>query len=100
MPVCFLRRDRKGMDQDGRGDEEELGGAETEENIIRIYCRGKFIFNKRKTNLLKFIVYVYFQHIYICYIQNYMFLMPHTKRLTLILVIFRLQKQTRGFLLT
>lgn len=37
------------MDLDGRGGEEELGGKEGGETIIRIYCiRKKSIFNKRK----------------------------------------------------
>lgn len=37
---CFLVRDRKTMDPDGRGGEEELGG----ESVIRVYCMGKIYF--------------------------------------------------------
>jgi hypothetical protein len=47
-------RDRKGMDPEGRGGREELGGVEGEVYIIRIDCmRKKSIFNKRNTNLKK-----------------------------------------------
>jgi hypothetical protein len=50
----FLMRDRKGMDPEGRGGREELGGVEGEVYIIRIDCmRKKSIFNKRNTNLKK-----------------------------------------------
>lgn len=48
MPICFLRRDRKDVDLDGRGKGEGqgvLGGGET---VIRIYCTEKRIFNKSK----------------------------------------------------
>lgn len=45
----FLMRDRKGMDPEGRGGREELGGVEGEVYIIRIDCmRKKSIFNKRE----------------------------------------------------
>lgn len=38
MPVCFLIRNIKNMDLDGRGGWEDLEGAGEEENIMRIYC--------------------------------------------------------------
>lgn len=42
-------RDRKGVDTDGRGCVEELGGVEGGETIFRLYCvRKKSMFNKRK----------------------------------------------------
>jgi hypothetical protein len=39
MPVCFLRRNRKGRDPHGREEEEEeeLGRVEGGETILRIY---------------------------------------------------------------
>jgi hypothetical protein len=41
-------RDRKEVTPDGMGGEEELGGAEGRETVIRIYCmRKESIFNKR-----------------------------------------------------
>jgi hypothetical protein len=36
LEVCFLMRDRKGVDSGGRGDGEELGGVEGGESISRI----------------------------------------------------------------
>ena len=42
-------RDRKGVDLDGKGREEALGGVGGEETITRLYCmRKESIFNKRK----------------------------------------------------
>lgn len=41
MPVCFLKRDRKSVDQDERGDGEEWGGVPGELTVIRIYCMEK-----------------------------------------------------------
>lgn len=49
--VCFLMRDRKGVDSDGRRGEEELGEVE-EETVIRIYCI-KNSFNERENFLKK-----------------------------------------------
>lgn len=48
LDVCFLGRDRKGVDLMSREvgrDWEVLGERET---IIRIYCMKKYIFNKKK----------------------------------------------------
>lgn len=33
--VCFITRERKRLDPDGRGDEEDLGGAAGEETVIK-----------------------------------------------------------------
>lgn len=47
---CFLI-DRKGVDPDGRGGGEELGGGERGKTVIRIYYvrqKKKSIFSKRK----------------------------------------------------
>jgi hypothetical protein len=44
MSVYFLRRDRKGVDPDGRGCGEGVGGAEEGETIIRIYYMNKIYF--------------------------------------------------------
>jgi hypothetical protein len=42
-------RDRKGVDLEGRGGGEELGGVEGGKTIIGIYCtREESILNKRK----------------------------------------------------
>ena len=52
MPVCFLMRDRKCIDPDGRRGVEKLGGIQRRETIIKIYCIEKSIFkktNKKKT---------------------------------------------------
>lgn len=47
-PVCFLIRDTKGVDPDGRSGREELG-EEGGKTIIRIcFVRKKTIFNKMK----------------------------------------------------
>lgn len=47
-PVCFLMRDRKGENLNGRGDRKELEGEEGRETKIRIYyVRKKSIFNTR-----------------------------------------------------
>ena len=45
MPVCFLTRDRKGVDTDKRGDGEELGGVGGWETIIKIYWVKKDLFS-------------------------------------------------------
>lgn len=37
MPVCFLLRDGKGVDQGGRGCREDLEGVEGREIIISVY---------------------------------------------------------------
>ena len=34
-------RDRKGVDPDGRGGREKLGGVEEVDTVIRIYCMRK-----------------------------------------------------------
>jgi hypothetical protein len=50
--ICFLRRDRTGMDLDGRGGGKKLGGVEGKEARIRIYCMKKNLFSiKEKENL-------------------------------------------------
>jgi hypothetical protein len=41
MPAYFLRRDSKGVDPDGRGSGEELGGEGEEKTAITIYCMKK-----------------------------------------------------------
>lgn len=48
LEACsFLTRDRKGVDWDGRGGGEGLGGVEGGETIIRIYyVRNESIFNE------------------------------------------------------
>ena len=39
MAVCFIRRDRKGLDTEERGGREKLGSIGGGKNtIIRIYC--------------------------------------------------------------
>jgi hypothetical protein len=49
MPVCFLTRDRKGVDPDGRGDMEALRDVEGGKTVSRVYyMRKKAIFNKRE----------------------------------------------------
>jgi hypothetical protein len=48
VPVCFLRRDRKGVHLYGRGGGEKLGGIEGGETVISTYCMKKSIFKKRK----------------------------------------------------
>lgn len=46
MPFCFLQRDRKHADMDGRGDEEVLGRIRNcSQNILH---EKETIFNKRK----------------------------------------------------
>lgn len=42
MLVYFLIGDRKGVDSDGRGGREELGGVEGGKTVIMIYCERKF----------------------------------------------------------
>ena len=45
-------RDRKGVDLEEIGDEEELGGVEKGETIIRIcYVRKKYLFSIKENNL-------------------------------------------------
>lgn len=44
MPLCFCRRDRKGVDLDGRRGGENL----REENINRIHCMQKNSFRQKK----------------------------------------------------
>jgi hypothetical protein len=46
--LCFLMRDRKGVNLDRKGGRKELGGAEGGKTTIRMYCvKGKSIINKR-----------------------------------------------------
>lgn len=47
LEACyFLMRNKKGVDLERRGGGEELGGVETVETILRIYCvRKESIFN-------------------------------------------------------
>lgn len=47
-PVSFLMRDRKEMDPDARGGEEDLGGLEGRERGSRIYYIRNIYFNKRE----------------------------------------------------
>lgn len=42
MPVCFLTKDRKGVDLSERGGREGLGGGVGREIIIRLYCMKKY----------------------------------------------------------
>lgn len=42
MSGCFLTRDRKNVDADGRGEEEEFGWVGEGETIIRIYTKMYF----------------------------------------------------------
>lgn len=37
LDVCFLIKDRKGVDMDGRGDGTELGAVEGRDTVIRKY---------------------------------------------------------------
>lgn len=50
MPVCFLMRDRRGKDQDGREDREKLEGILGRETVSRIYFikKKKTIFSTRR----------------------------------------------------
>lgn len=49
---CFLVRDRKGVDPEGRGSGEELGGVKGGKIIIKIYCMWKeTIFNKEENEI-------------------------------------------------
>jgi hypothetical protein len=41
MPVCFLVRDRNGVDLDERRGREELGGVEGGETMVQIYYMRK-----------------------------------------------------------
>jgi hypothetical protein len=43
-PVCYLRRDKKGKNPDGRGGIEDLRGFGKRETIITIYFMKKFYF--------------------------------------------------------
>jgi len=48
MHVCFLMRDRKGVDHDGRGAGKELGGVgEGKPQSEHIIWKKKSVFNKR-----------------------------------------------------
>jgi hypothetical protein len=44
VPVCFLTRDRTGVDPVEFGGREEIGGVERRETIMRIYCLKKIYF--------------------------------------------------------
>jgi hypothetical protein len=46
LDVCFLMRDRKGTEPDGRGCEKELGGVGGGETVISLYCMKKSLFSK------------------------------------------------------
>lgn len=48
MPFCFLRRDRRTVDSDGRGGREDIGGIGKGEVVIRIYCMKKLFSTKEK----------------------------------------------------
>lgn len=48
--VCFLRRETKAMNLDGRGDREKLGGIGGEETIIRKYLMKK-TFSKKNLKI-------------------------------------------------
>lgn len=45
MLVCFLTKDRKDVEPDGRGSREELGKGNHNQNIL---YEKKYFFNKRK----------------------------------------------------
>lgn len=47
-------RDGKGVDPNGKGCEEKLGGAEGKETIIMIYCVGEKLFSIIEINKVKF----------------------------------------------
>lgn len=52
LDVCLLKRDREGVDLDGRKDMEQLRKVERGEDIvIRIYYKKKNILNKKKVYL-------------------------------------------------
>lgn len=48
MPGCFLTRDRKNVDADGRGEEEEFGWVGEGETIIRLYTKNVFQIKRKK----------------------------------------------------
>lgn len=48
MTVCFLMRERKGVDLGGRGGREDFGVAGEQETVIRIYYMKNLFFNKGK----------------------------------------------------
>lgn len=48
LDACFLMGSKKGVDLEGEGDGEKLGGIERGEILIRIQCMKIFIFNKGK----------------------------------------------------
>lgn len=51
-PVSFLMRKRKGMDPDGKGGGEDLGGGEdVGQTVIKTYMRKDSILNKVQINL-------------------------------------------------
>lgn len=41
MPICFLRKDRKGVDANGRESGKELGEGVGGKDTFRIYCMKK-----------------------------------------------------------
>ena len=52
MSICFLIRDRRGVDLDGKWDGEELGGVKGWEMIIRIYYVENLFLVKEKSHTL------------------------------------------------
>lgn len=46
MSVCFLRRDRKGVNTNVRESGKELGEGVGGKDTFRIYCMKKTIFNR------------------------------------------------------
>lgn len=51
-PVCFLLKDRKGVDLLGRDSGEELGGTEEEETLTYTMCVGNLVSIKRKKKII------------------------------------------------
>ena len=51
MPVCFVTRDRNGVDLNGRENGEEVGGEGAGESVIIICCMKKRLFSVREDNL-------------------------------------------------
>lgn len=54
MLVCFLTKDRKGIEPDGRASREDLGGAGGRETIIRTYCVKNVFLIKEKNQCYNF----------------------------------------------